>query len=275
LIKPKWFDLSNYDALANLDKPNWAVQLACRYYFFFEATKKPRPLEKKPTTKEIRTQLDELFKNPVIPHPEGKNSQLNMDEHQPANYAGLFQANIRPLTCFRLSELYNYLPERYIRTFNEAGWKSKRDELFIRYGNKLVSETCLRRYTNLMGDGHDYGLLATRYLDLNLLATDEQLINDFKQYLKEEREISAFVEGGNMKPGILAKLFSDRVLPYLDLILWAKYNDIEISYYALGSWLFPDSDVDPAEKIRRGTKKLADRVLTNNFISTLYGTSGM
>lgn len=271
--KPNWFDLSRYDALSELDRSNWANQLGCRYYYFFNADEDRSYEGKKLTREEIKATLKALFENPIIPQPKEGGNRVAMDEKQPAKYAGLFQTYIRPLTCSRLFLLYEELPERYIRTFKEEGWKDKPGELFTRYGNKLVSEISIRRYAEIRS--YNPELSAIRILDLSLLATDKQLINDFKQYLKKEREISGFIEGGNIKPGILTKLVRDKVLPYLDLKLWAKYNDIDISNFAMGSWLFPDSDVDPAEKIRRGTKVTADRTLSIDFISTLDEPPGI
>lgn len=62
-----------------------------------------------------------------------------------------------------------------------------------------------------------------------------------------------------------------RVLPFLDLRIWALAKGVKITEYAMGLALFPhDYDLaNPAERVRRTIRPLADELLTVETVSLL------
>jgi hypothetical protein len=175
--KPEGFELSKYDELLNLNSSSWATQLAIRHYYYFNANGKL-------TNEEISLELRELINQPIIIQPPDDNPE-HIDEYRRSEYSKLYQENIRPLTCLRLHMLHDMLPPRYIDKFfiGEIA-PSKRDELFYRYANNLVDETCAKYHTFSWG-GRDTILSGIKYIDVNLYASDKELISDFIHYLRE------------------------------------------------------------------------------------------
>ena len=127
----------------------------------------------------------------------------------------------------------------------------------------------------------DYTVLATdrRYPDkrlpaitVDLRASDEDLILEFKNWLYEKRKSQKDIEFREKMFG--EKEFSDwiknRILPYLDLTIIAKAKGIKITNALMGNLLFPDDiEVDVAEKVRKTVKPMAKKVMSIAFLGAL------
>jgi hypothetical protein len=57
------------------------------------------------------------------------------------------------------------------------------------------------------------------------------------------------------------------ILPFLYIWAWKSATKSDISYFKIGSILFPDNtDIDPAEKIRKTVKPKAMEMISSSFI---------
>jgi hypothetical protein len=127
----------------------------------------------------------------------------------------------------------------------------------------------------------DYTVLAMdrRYPDkrlpaitVDLRASDEDLILEFKNWLYEKRKSQKDI--GFREKMFGEKEFSDwiknRILPYLDLTIIAKAKGIKITNALMGNLLFPDDiEVDVAEKVRKTVKPMAKKVMSIAFLDAL------
>lgn len=104
----------------------------------------------------------------------------------------------------------------------------------------------------------------TAYVEVQLSAPDEIIISDFRKWLASVRQDSAFDHSPvrRFTEKELRRWSSNQVLPFLDLRISAWAAGVEIPYHALGEILFPQRDVDVAEKVRKGTLPLAEELMT-------------
>lgn len=110
------------------------------------------------------------------------------------------------------------------------------------------------------------------YLELNLRAlTDEEVIEHMKRMLPEWRRTHDLPEpqarASRFGISTIKKLINFQTIPMLDLLFWAKRENVKISYEMLARLLHPDS----SESIRGGSnikdtdKPFADKVLNREF----------
>ncbi|HEY5138108.1 MAG TPA: DUF6387 family protein, partial [Methylococcales bacterium] len=90
-------------------------------------------------------------------------------------------------------------------------------------------------------------------LTIDIGASDEQLMNDFSQWLKNHRTITKHkVREKRFTSKDFEKWRNNKVLPYLDLTLIANAEDKQLTQNTVGRLLFPNEyNVDLTERIRR------------------------
>ena len=108
-------------------------------------------------------------------------------------------------------------------------------------------------------------------ITVNLLATDEHLMSDFKEWLANVRKNSYYKI--TKKPFSLTdfKEWAEfKILPYLDLKIWSEFTDCQITQTIIGNAIFPDEfKVDTTERIRRTTKKKAEWLMDSLLLDAL------
>lgn len=109
-----------------------------------------------------------------------------------------------------------------------------------------------------------------QHVIVDLLASDEQLINDFTQWLAEKRAAR------NMRTFNRAITEDDtrewaryQILPYIDLQLFCAYTRTKLTQWDIGNLLFPGEDINPAERIRKVVKSKAEQTMDGNFLAAL------
>lgn len=253
LEKPEWFDLEKYSGSERLDAREWSHQLLVRYFILHD------PEWYSSSRQQVR-------KLGIVPCPKTYPVNKAGKKIPGWKYQELRQGNVWSLDCISAYENVEYLSEG-------------------------MKKTCESAYAAIYGDtatGIEYDLVekVSKPVDIDVFekelpldrclhvvvdieATDEQVVSDFKNWLKEARK---YFDCDNMKRFTSAdsRAWSEAcVLPYLDLMDWITENQLQVSQNELGKWLFPDSNIDTTEKIRKGTKPLAKRLLRSSFISSL------
>ena len=117
---------------------------------------------------------------------------------------------------------------------------------------------------------------------IDLSATDEQIMNDFSNWLEYFRK---YIDYPTQKKLITQSDFDQwieyRVIPYLDLALIAKLEGKKITQNQIARLIFPDEyEVDIVERLRKVTKPIAQRLIKNEIQTTLstqlvYEKTGM
>lgn len=106
---------------------------------------------------------------------------------------------------------------------------------------------------------------------VNLNASDEHLVADFKTWLAETRKARGLtVQRQRVKTAELQDWARFRILPYLDLQFWARTHGFQITHQVMGLALFPNEfEVALADRIRKVVAPLADRIVTEEFCTLL------
>lgn len=147
-------------------------------------------------------------------------------------------------------------------------WECKADAI-------CIAKTDKQEATNFEAKGLDNILEASAWVDFS--RTDNAIIEDFKAWLKEQREWRGY---GNIKilnRGEIARLYPNRVLPFLDLWLWNEINKpnnkfgnglFTYNWRKMNALLFPPETLTAkevasktAETLRKTTYKQAMRIL--------------
>lgn len=106
------------------------------------------------------------------------------------------------------------------------------------------------------------------WIAVDLAATDKEIENAFREWLRRFRES----DGQHRE-----KMFSEadfrswahyQVLPYIDLLLWGRYQGVRYTNSLLADTLFPGQVVD-SERIRKTIKPTADHLLDPSTLMAL------
>lgn len=106
---------------------------------------------------------------------------------------------------------------------------------------------------------------------VNLNATDDNLTRDFAAWLARTRQATGITTA---KKQFDQRDFDQwekyRILPYLDLTMWARVNNVQLTQQTLGEALFPNEiDVSLAERIRKVIDPVARKMRSQVFLETL------
>jgi hypothetical protein len=106
-------------------------------------------------------------------------------------------------------------------------------------------------------------------VDLN--ATDEQILSDFKHWLTEYRNATGHKSNkNNFSDKDLAYWHESRLLPYIDLTLSAAIEGKKIMQTKIASLVFKDyQDIDVVDKLRRTTKPKAEWLLSDETLAAI------
>ena len=243
-----WFDISKYDQVKNFDIHDWHYQLTQRLFIdkFFDVVSLA-------SLNEAVKELIALIKdNPILSYdkPEVMGSTVRETRYVDLILASYDNEKLKDIFGIPAGEI-----------FDEVGKTSVIPQYFFRAGlNKAL-------------------------LTIDICATDEQLINDFKQWLKNHRTVSGYkvkaersnakkykakrVESKRFDENDFNKWSSYKILAYLDLTLIAKAENKKLTYADLGEKLYLDLNLNDAERIKDTIKPLAEMLLHVNTLNEL------
>lgn len=121
----------------------------------------------------------------------------------------------------------------------------------------------------------EVGMSVEQVIYVDMYATDEQLIGDFKKWLKRKR----LETGGELsKKNFTDKDFADwanyKVLAYIDLEILCSHLNKRASLATIGDLLFPNDDVDRAERVRKVVQPLARKLMNPVIFNALDVQAG-
>jgi hypothetical protein len=262
--KPEWFRLEKYNQFKSISSKQWAYQLVNRRSIalcVFSGHLNDH------TTQRIL--FEDITINPLLPEVVGNFGSVGWagSRESTNKTENMFQQTLQPLTFNDLSNLLYSIPEKERNETMKSDWKDE--------SRKDLPVDNIRNIPNILARvmPRDEDILNRNifHICIDLDATDQYLMDDFKRYLKAAREAYSLLEGSRIKTSrsLINRLISAKIIPYLDLIIWAEIENISIPQHIIGDWLFPNQMIDVAEKIRKVTRPLAERSLSSGFINTL------
>ena len=96
------------------------------------------------------------------------------------------------------------------------------------------------------------------------------IVEDFSRWLTAARREFDFPAEKIFTEAKREDLITYRVLPYLDLTLWAALEKVKIPNAVMADALFPDTGVDAPYRVRKVTKVKADWAIQWPVLNALY-----
>ena len=170
-------------------------------------------------------------------------------------YQGLFHEYVVPLTCLQAAYSSGVFTDEQIEAFG----------LDKVVGESELSNVPYDYYCQSIG----LDIFGMANLSVDLGVPDKILMRQFKSFLGEARKVLDYKESPSMRDQTPARILEARVIPYLDLSTWFNTESLTIPDHVIGNWLFPDDMIDVAEKIRKTTRPLAKRAISEGFVNSL------
>jgi hypothetical protein len=274
---PSWFDLEKYSFTDNLECWKWARLLNHRHRIksLLESRDRKSNTEGNIWDMEIENEFRLLVDNLEIcssgegfeveaPQPDGAvhfpTRRVSAVEALTVGGAGFLWGAVRESEFVAPFEL-NFLEDRDPPTFYEARdfWslsKKSVNDLFLQVGEMEEPwyEGC------------------SVYLSIDIAASEARLMEEFQAFIRDEKRKLNLSSMSSRKFGRAERKrwHQNRVLPYLDLILWFGFKRVPITQQEIGVLLFPDElNVALSERIRKTLKPLADEVMSDQFLYAL------
>lgn len=263
---PDWFDLKNYDSVANMDLSGWAQALQIREIITSAARAKNK------------NNIEEIIKHLVhaAKHPDAGWDKKGLQIPESWLHS-LGMCAVSPVSVGMIGIAWSEVPSEGdwgdYKHYFESGEPKINPEIMEKY--ERLDETPLEEiYFAKLPEGKSYleytGGLTFAFVDIT--ASDERLIEEFKSWLKEARARAKMVEPKPHKftSADLMKWHEKQVLPYIDLTNWAQLKDIKITQQEIGNVLFPnDYDISLDDRIRRTVKPLVEELQLSNTICAI------
>lgn len=241
---PGSFDIKKYDASVAFSIADWYNN------FMFRALRRSM-FEKHGEyyREELNKTVEYLFEHPIAP--------VRKLEEGDGYAKNVFRSQVKDQTAFELLT-GDWTLKAYgdVATVYRDAATVLNDEM---YGDSKYDEAAANAYKVL--DVPAWKMLTELGIDLSgevtvkvdLFASEKKLIDDFKNWL---RSIRAALNVPNLESRFDKSNFErwhrNRILAYLDIILWAKVKGYRLTNQVIGVALFPNEyNVSLAERIRK------------------------
>ncbi|RFC36934.1 MAG: hypothetical protein DID90_2727553595 [Candidatus Nitrotoga sp. LAW] len=251
---PSWFKLDNYDHCANYSSLDWANELIMRCGSNIAGGE----------LSELDKQIVEHIKNNGLSI-RGKSYCYSEElkklyEDNPSTYKK---------TRFAVTNLSQITAYSF---FLDANNKEKIEHDF----SLLDLSTCTKErwrirspYTHPIAN-LNYNHENAAYLEINLHASNEQLLMEFKDWLLETRGDTQDIVKRQFSKADFEDWHTSRVFAYWDLTTIAASENATIPLLMLGRALFPDEfDVELAARIQKVTKKKSKTLFSPEVVNAL------
>lgn len=248
---PRWFDLAKYQSVNHLDLDGWLINFVWRATYINALRE---------DIQKYRDEIENTFyeKNGNLLIKARKN---NYDWKKPRlprgrqSHPDLRKLTVRSLEVWKIALIINWVNAGRYELSKRLIDAAKRIDLSDAELDAFMNEPFdILDRNEIMGT--DFGDVR---VEVDLFAPDKLILEDFKHWLAAARSVFEIPTRKMFSKSEVAKWADFRLLPYLDLSLWAALEQVIIPYAVLGNALFPDEyDVDLPERIRRVTKPKAE-----------------
>lgn len=257
---PAWFKLSRYEKLDRIELRDWLPNLFMR----------ARYLSGNRILEEHRRQIECLLREntwpPLIVSFNDKDIRATMKLPRMDPTKPLETATVQSLQAGAIVVISNMIFDskdefsrqmaeaaEYLKRHNEGKHKEINEDL----------ENILSQPFELLMKSHlkDYAASKIRerlHVEIDLRAPDKVIIDDFSTWLAAARSEFDLPAQKFFTEAKRDDLIAYRVLPYLDLTLWAALEQVTIPNAVMADALFPDAGVDAPYRVRKVTKVKAD-----------------
>jgi hypothetical protein len=262
VVMPDGFDIKKYDECANFQAQEWYSNLLMRTIRFTAIRDHEGYYGE-----ELRNNHAKWFEAPIhssmkITEGDGYSKSIN-------------RRQVNDATAYDVLTTHLSLPSDEQNPYRKAVRAVQQDI----EENNCDNEVLFRAFEFLevpawkmdldMGWDHSGEVRAT----VDLYASEEKLIEDFRSWLRETR---TKLNVPQLKRRFNATDFADwhhfRVLAYLDLTAWAHLLKIPMTHQQLGIALFPDEyGVNLADRVRKVVSPRALPLVTPATMDALYG----
>lgn len=267
---PSEFSLSKYDAVANFDCKEWFVNLEKRNELF-ALCNTPFHLFNKDDVDALATAANMqactrkkvlvLLENPIVPIEESNGSLFGLQDDA--------VVTLKNKDFFTLLLHTNLEYRENYQTFVKELTENCTSGIVTRPRNSKLSD---KYFWDV-----DISPLHAAFAQVDLWNSDEKLVEDFKAWVKIEkakRYIDVVDNKGSSKipdkirkhpptQAVFNQWAENNVLPCLDLMIWAKANQLKITNEMLAGTLFSmDTKIDDTTlKVIRSTRNKADKLM--------------
>ncbi len=285
---PDWYALEKYLSASNLDAAGWYETLLQRWNHFFWFDHQGPEKYKDRAHDGKNYYYDALLQsreNPLAPLSDPiqialiGGGQLEALKYDKKDFS-TFSHAISPLTIRRLYQKEHRLrkPTRtrirawFDRMFDDFGSIELTDEYKAecKWALSFIDDPIFEAFEK-QGEERDWPDQRRDHdcVYVDLTVPDKILIQHFTDYLRQVRKKYPNIKpASTYKAPEYKKWLEYGLLPYLDLKLWEIENSVSIPYRVFADAIFPDGNMGE-EMIRKTTKKMADQVMSKDYIDFL------
>lgn len=278
---PDWFDIKNYDSVASMGLLEWGEALNLRIWLNRLVGKGKTTDEKLKIENFITEEIISMATNPDVGFDYGSKGFEPM------------QQTVSPLSIGMIGMVWgditlggNAAKFKSILENPKAQENSELAQEYLKLSASVYDEFLKERYDESYAQSREweeqrsyYGrkLNGLSFAQVDISAPDKQLLEDFKTWLKDTRELVGLSsKPQTFTPADMASWHEKRVLPYIDLTTWAKLKNINITQQQIGIVLFPDDfNISLDSRIRRTVKPLAEELMMPRTIGAICIQAGL
>ena len=262
-LKPEWFDLSNYDVCSTWALGDWAQAVGLRSFLIQLA----EDHQNHPS--------GDHWRHVILQH-VGSNAQLpTCQEDDDENDEPAALPPRKSVAALSLEEA-TFIHHRFRDSLEnrDCAILSEEDaKLLIKtpedspFANDVYDETLFKKL------GYEVAAeLYFTHVTVDLSAPDEILFEDFKHYVETERaRLNWHSRTKRFSPRDFQDWHQNRLLPFLDLTLWARAKEVKLTNADIAEILFPDEyDVDLVSRVRRTVKPKAELLVSDAIVDALH-----
>lgn len=247
---PDWFDLELYKNLENFNRSDWAISVFARKLAYDDLK------ERKPT--EINAEFERWYLSVCfaqIRMAKSKQSELKNDDA--VSLVDYFDVLIAYEDLFLSNDLE--LQSTFDEVRNEI--LKNKDEF-----SKDYKPTDYLDILNRDGINKNVSQKGDLVLSISLGCSDDVILEEIKKQLSIARSKyndKNFSDGKRISDNEMKSLIENRIIPYIDLMIWGKITGKSLTQAQIANLLFPDLyDVDIVAKLRQTTIKKAMNLLS-------------
>ena len=277
---PKWFSLSKYPTTNTMDLSEWYENLIWRsnfLVFFCDELEQHRELiesyfDEKEGRKLVWTTTSGARRD-SSPGLRAKPSENSLNTTTVSSMTVGTVASFIATSCYDDSGLGRQLSKAVSVVQAETNavvdiekgdaapdfldqviaFRKKQQEAAAAVGLGEPFDLLERRELSLINDG-------TLHVEVDLSVSDELVLADFKSWLRAARKEFKMPARSEFSAAATQRWVTGRVLPYLDLTLWAALENVTIPEEIMQHALYGDDSI-PDGKVPRTTKKNADQLI--------------
>ena len=268
--KLDWFDLQKYSLAEKFTAKDWLCEIYGRVLMDFVFSETHEDLSQG-LYEEANLTMNNIKEFGLLS--TVKPNKLLIEKQQDFRKLKQYVKNLTTLDAFNL--LYysdkkksflleaQKLDELLKAEFNSVARKGYNDTHSLKYSKAIHLEEIenFDRLEHLDGFQNDLG---SRYLEVDINASDEALVGQFRAWLIEERKnYHLEFPKKDISNSLFLDWYKNQVLAYWDIVALSKYEGISLTNDAIGNMLFPnDIEVTISERIRKVVRPKARRVIS-------------